>query len=299
MKLLFQAACALPLLLGPAALRAQTPAGPGAFNKALLESMSSGSAPRLGNWEARAKRIYGEVRVRSSGSGKWEVLESEVPLAAPYFVKTADSVAEIYLDDRGVIFVGRNTELEVSALARSGSVFILKFGSVAAKLLNFQQERLKMQIRTPSAECSVRGTEFAIEYSRLLKITGVAVFEEGSVSVSIPGPKGGTPDEYLLKKNTELWFRPGQKRFRLEPLSGMARYRNQIIGMRGTLPSLRNTWKRGGDVSKEAATEKPLKADAELREKTAPVPAGKSKRAARVKKMTAGDAVRESAQKER
>jgi hypothetical protein len=244
--------------------------------------MTSGNAPRLGNWDARVKKISGEVRVRAFGSGKWEILESEITLAHFDLIKTADSVAEIYLDDRGVISVGRNTELEVSALARNEAIFTLRFGSLAAKL-NLLEEKMVMQVRTPSAVCSVRGTEFAVEYSQLLKNTGVAVFDEGSVAVNVPGAKGGTLDEYLLEKNTELSFLPGQTRLRPEPLSRMAHYKTQVIGMRKTLPSLRNSWKRDGDIRKEAAGESDLKQDAARRGKdSAPGPVKKNKRAMRV-----------------
>ncbi len=291
MKFLFQAVCGLGLSFGQAPLMAQAPSGEGAYPGALLGSMKLGNVLQPRNWDARVKKISGEVRVLVSLGGKWEALEGERPISGPCWIKTADSVAEIYLDDKGVISVGRNTELEVSSLARSESVFTLRFGSVAAKLLKFMEEKLKMQVRTPSAMCNVRGTEFAVEYSSLLKNTGVAVFDEGSVTVDILGPKGGVMDEYLLEKNTELSFSPGQNRFRPEPLSRMARYRAQVIGMRKTLPSIGHTWKRAGGAGKETSREKALKPDTARRGKElAPGPVRKSRRAVRVKGMSGSDA---------
>ncbi|OGS12637.1 MAG: hypothetical protein A2234_07980 [Elusimicrobia bacterium RIFOXYA2_FULL_58_8] len=120
----------------------------------------------------------------------------------------------------------------------------LKFGSLAAKVKNLLNKKFKMQVRTPSAVCAVRGTEFAVEYSRLGKDTGVAVFDEGRLAVTPIDDTGASGTEQILEKNTELSFVPSQKRFRAVPLARMIKHRNQIVALRATAEARKKTWKR-------------------------------------------------------
>jgi len=121
-------------------------------------------------------------------------------------------------------------------------------------------------VRTPSAVCAVRGTEFAVEYSQLGKETGVAVFEEGRLAVSPLDEKEQPQSEYTLEKNTELTFTPAQKRFRPVPLARMARYRTSIAAMRLRLTAMKKTWKPMSDTRKEAIRAKIFKRNVIRRE---------------------------------
>ncbi|MFA6433574.1 MAG: FecR family protein [Elusimicrobiales bacterium] len=224
------------------------------YNTLLQQAIKSGrlSQSASGDWDARVKKISGVVRVRASDGDDWSVLADEMPLELADSIKTSDGVAEVYLDDGGVITVGRNTELEISSLGKDESLFTLKSGNIAAKIRHFLDEKLKMQVRTPSAVCAVRGTEFAVEYSQLGKDTAVAVFDEGRVAVSPQAENGQPQGEYLLEKNTELVLAQSQKRFRAVPLSRMSRYRTVIIAMRARLGVLKKTWKPAGAARKTA-----------------------------------------------
>ncbi len=268
MKKIFLVLWAAVLILAPMASSAQTPAGEADYKAMLDEALKSGKYGQDQNndWDARVKKISGDVRVKDAGSEEWAALTGEMPLNSADSVKTLDGVAEVYLDDKGSITVGRNTELELSSLAKDESIFSMKFGNLAAKISHFLNERFKMQVRTPSAVCAVRGTEFAVEYSQLGKETGVAVFDEGRLAVSPLDEKEQPQSEYTLEKNTELTFTPAQKRFRPVPLARMARYRTAIAGMRLRLTAMKKTWKPVSSARKEAIRAKIFKRNVIRRE---------------------------------
>lgn len=288
MKRIFPLLLMPALALAAAAVSAQEPTSGPEYDAMLAEALKSGSYGQRNpndEWDARVKKVSGVVRVKDGGSEEWSALEGEMPLGPADTIKTLDGVAEVYLDDKGAIAVGRNTELELSSLAKEGAIFSLKFGSVTAKIKHLISEAVKMRVRTPSVVCAVRGTEFAVEYSQLGKDTGVAVFDEGRLAVSPLDEKGQPRSEYLLEKNTELTFSPAQKRFRPVPLARMGRYRASVTAMRLRLTALKKTWKPLSAARKEAARAKVFKRNVIRREIDNPRSLKKkTKRAAPAKK---------------
>ena len=298
MKKIFPLLWTLCFAFIPNRLNAQDASQKGDYNAVIQEAMKSGkfSQSQTEIWDARVKKISGDVRVKASGSEEWAVLEGEMPLDSGDSIKTADGVAEVYLDDKGAITIGRNTELEMSSLSKGESAFTMKFGNIAAKIQHFLDEKLKMQVRTPSAVCAVRGTEFAVEYSQLGKDTGVAVFDEGRVAVSPLADSGQPQSEYLVEKNTELTFSPSQKRLRTVPLSRMSRYRTSIMAMRTRVNTLRKSWKPVSDVRKSSIRDSVFKRNIMRPEIGNPKRVNKkSKRASRVKKPLKNKAKRKAA----
>ena len=287
MQKLFLLLWALCFVLVPGGINAQNASRTVDYQAVLQEAMKSGkyNQGQDEDWDARLKKISGNVRVKALGSEEWSALEGEMPLDSDDSIKTADGVAEVYLDDKGVVTVGRNTELTISSLKKSDAAFTLKFGNIAAKIQHFLDEKLKMQVRTPSAVCAVRGTEFAVEYSQLGKDTGVAVFDEGRLAVSPLVGNGETQTEYLVEKNTELTFALSQKRFRPVPLSRMSRYKTSIIGMRARLNVLKKSWKPASDSRKTAVRDRVFKRNIIRRVIDKPVRVNKKgKRTMRLKK---------------
>ena len=209
------------------------------------QAMKSGnySQYQAQSWDARLKVVSGTVMVKTVAGDEWSRITGEMPLDPNDAVKTsADGIAEVYLDDKGALILGRNTELEITNLAQEDAIFSLNFGSLVAKIKHFLNEKNKLQVRTPSAVCAVRGTEFAVEYSQPGKETSVAVFDEGRVAVTYAGDSGKAVQEYLLEKNTEIHFSPAQKRFRAIQLSRMGRHRGALATMRARLAVMKG-WK--------------------------------------------------------
>jgi len=212
------------------------------------------------SWDARLKVISGSVMVKTVEKDEWSAITGEIPLDPNDMVKTAsDGVAEIYLDDKGAIAVGRNTELEISSLEQEDAVLTLSFGSLAAKIKHFLNSKHKFQVRTPSAVCAIRGTEFAVEYSQLGKESAFAVYDEGRVAVNqAEDASGQPPQEYLLEKNTEIVFNPAQKRFRPGSISRMGRHRGAMLNMRKRLPALKG-WKPRSAAKRAELRDRALK----------------------------------------
>lgn len=215
------------------------------YRQMLQQAMKSGTYNQRQDqsWDARLKVVSGEVAVKTVQGDEWSKITGEMPLDPNDIVKTsADGIAEIYLDDKGAIALGRNTELEISSLEMEDAVFSLNVGSLVAKVKHFLNDRFKMQVRTPAAVCAVRGTEFAVEYSPMSKESSFAVFDEGRVAVTQAGDSGKDAQEYLLEKNSEINFNPAQKRFRAAPLSRMGRHRGALGTARTRLATLKG-WK--------------------------------------------------------
>lgn len=217
------------------------------YRKMMEQMMKSGngsSPAQSQSWDARLKVVSGSVMVKTVEKDEWSKIEGVMPLDPNDMVKTAaDGVAEIYLDNKGAIAVGRNTELEISSLDQEDAVITLSFGSIAAKIKHMLNAKHNFQVRTPSAVCAIRGTEFAVEYSQLRKESLVAVFDEGRVAVTQAAePSDQAPQEYLLEKNTEIVFSPGQKRIRAVALSRMSRHRGAVMNMRKRVDALKG-WK--------------------------------------------------------
>jgi hypothetical protein len=236
----------LTLLLAlPAAAQDYKEVSEDDYKQLMQQAMKSGtySQSQSQDWDARLKVVSGVVMIKTVDTEDWNKVTGEVPLEPNDSVKTsADGQAEIYLDDKGVVSLNSNTELEISSLDQEDSVLSLSFGSLVAKIKHFLNEKQKFKVRTPSAVCAVRGTEFAVEYSKMSKESGVGVFDEGRVAVTQADESGPTGEEYLLEKNSEILFDPARKRFRSVPLSRLGRHRGVMTGVRKRLAGLKG-WK--------------------------------------------------------
>ena|GEM_PF-912306 len=259
--------------------------------KMLREKMTTGSynqnQPAV--WEARVRRVSGEVMARASEEAAWSALKGEMPLYAGDSVKTENGTAEISLDAKGLITVDRNSEFKAVSLGKGETAFTLKFGGMAAKIQHFLDDKLSLQVLTPSAVCVVRGTEFAVEYSRLNKTTVAAVFDEGGVAASPLNAAGEKQGEFPLGKNSELAMAPDQKRFKTVPLSRMGRYRSAIAGMKKRLALMAGTWAPMPAERKEALRARVFGNPGAVGTKIEPAPARKPRRS-RAKKKSSGDA---------
>jgi len=259
------------------------------YRKMLDQAMKSGSysQSQAENWDARLKVVSGTVMVKTVEKEEWSTVSGEIPLDPNDVVKTsADGVAEIYLDDKGAMAVGRNTELELTSTEQSDTIFTLNFGSLAAKVKHLLNDKFKMQVRTPSAVCAIRGTEFAVEYSRLSKETLAAVYDEGRLAVTQTDESGKDNQEYALEKNTEIVFGPSVRRFRSVPLARMSRYRGNVTSLRTRLAGLKS-WKPRSQERRAALRDRALKRNVVRRElndsKAAPKVGPKASRAAKAR----------------
>lgn len=274
------------------------------YRKMLDQAMKSGSyaQSQAENWDARLKVVSGTVMVKTVEKEEWSRVEGEMPLDPNDVVKTGpDGVAEVYLDDKGSMSLGRNTELEITSTEQTDAIFSLNFGSLAAKVKHFLNDKFKMQVRTPSAVCAIRGTEFAVEHNQLAKETLAAVFDEGRLAVRQTDETGKDNQEYTLEKNTEIVFSPSQRRLRPVALARMARHRSAVAAMRTRLAGLKG-WKPRSLEKRAALRDRVLKRNVIRRQikdqKSGQKPArgAKAKAAARAKARAKAAAARKARQ---
>ena len=239
-----------------------SPRAAGVDEDRLAESMRTGSYGQNAeqNWDARLKPLSGSVSVKTRDSGEWAEISEETPLESSDEVRTdAEGAAELYLDDKGVYYIGRNTELEVSSIGQQDMSLSVRFGALVAKINKLLNSKFKMEVRTPTAVCAVRGTEFAVEYSRLSKDTGVAVYDEGRLAVTPLDESGAQGTEQVLEKNTELTLAATQKRFHAGPISRMMAHRAKLAGLRTAVRERRRLWKRLSPAARAELRQKALR----------------------------------------
>lgn len=236
------------LLSAPAAAQQATEAD---YRKLMGQMMKpeNSAQVRPQSWDARLKVISGGVTVKTGDSPDWHRITRELPLEPGDVVKTSgDGAAEIYLDDKGAASLGPSTELEILSLDQQDAALSLEQGSIAAKIRRFLDDKRRFEIRTRSAVCSVRGGEFAAEYSALSKKTSVGVFDQTGVTVTPQLDSGKPGDALTLEKNTEITINPEDNRFHAEQLFRMGRFRGTIGAMRRRLLALRRWRPRASAV---------------------------------------------------
>ncbi|MFH1618501.1 MAG: FecR family protein [bacterium] len=112
---------------------------------------------------ARDRRVIlspgGTVEVRAGGK-IWET-DKAVYLQSGHEVHTrADSSADMVFSDGSRIHLAPSTEFAITASSRKESVFSLKMGKIKAAFAGFFSS--KYTVKTQTAVCAVRGTEFEI-----------------------------------------------------------------------------------------------------------------------------------------
>ncbi|OGS13104.1 MAG: hypothetical protein A2234_02625 [Elusimicrobia bacterium RIFOXYA2_FULL_58_8] len=104
----------------------------------------------------------GEVELKQSGATDWRLLagNDNVPLAAGDELRTARaSTAEIFMDDGSRVKLAPVSAFKLSAENKDAVSLGLYFGRVRSWVKKFSK---KFEVRTPSAVCAVRGTDFMV-----------------------------------------------------------------------------------------------------------------------------------------
>ena len=237
--------------------------------------------------------IKGEVLKKSkAGSASFD---GKSPLLEGDTIETGkDGFVEIILPDYSFVSVGDDTAMEVLKLDSDkmqstynilkGKLYILR--ACLKYALKDRGLCWGTNYRVPNVDIAVRGTEFAVEYSRLSKETLAAVYDEGRLAVTQTDESGKDNQEYALEKNTEIVFGPSVRRFRSVPLARMSRYRGNVTSLRTRLAGLKS-WKPRSQERRAALRDRALKRNVVRRElndsKAAPKVGPKASRAAKAR----------------
>ena len=214
------------------------------------------------NWDVRVNSVYGKAYVKSDEARHWSKIEKGLPLEYDDIIKT-DPGANVVLsfDNKGIVRIEGNTEIELSSIEKNDSVLNLIKGSLVAKINHFLDKAFKFKVKTPTAVCAIRGTEFAVEYSSFKDETGVAVFDEGKVGVR---PTHSNVEKYgdyetIIGKNTELFLGPKIRRMKKAKLRRMAFHKSKLLKVRKRIKNLRKKWKPLSERGKDKLRKKIIK----------------------------------------
>ncbi|MDA8130561.1 MAG: FecR family protein [Elusimicrobia bacterium] len=107
----------------------------------------------------------GQVEVRSGPSAAWAPVSEPVRMEQGGEIRTGrDSKAAVMFSDGSRFMLGNNSQFAVEDTSRKRAGFKLMFGKLRAAVRGYFASRF--EVRTPSAVCAVRGTEFDVEVAR-------------------------------------------------------------------------------------------------------------------------------------
>ncbi|TBR20095.1 hypothetical protein EPO15_13625 [bacterium] len=179
--------------------------------------------------------ISGTARVRRPNTASWNQVPVNYVLSAGDEVKTdRSSRVTITFDDASRVEIGPNSSYLLEEAAGASSKMSLNFGRLKAWVTKASSRRFA--VRTPTAVCSVRGTEF-----------GVDVGQDGRTSVALFEGQLGVQDN----KGNEVLLNPGD---RIDvSLTGLGKKENQETKKKEDASSERATVKKevGLEMNKE------------------------------------------------
>lgn len=214
--------------------------------KMKAEGASAEQTASSNQFEAVLRKTAGTVSVKSSEDSEFKSVDDAgyYPLDPDDTVKTGtDGYAEIYFSDRGLVKLNRNSELEIGSLEQEDSSIFLKAGSLIAKFEKSLKKKFSLSLRTPTAVCAVRGTEFGAEYSLFNKESTFGVYDEGEIAVSQMDKEGKAGEEVKVDKGSEITLSPDTKRQRVVKLSRLAKYRPMLLEIRKRHPVYKKRWR--------------------------------------------------------
>jgi hypothetical protein len=202
-------------------------------------------------WDARLTTVDGLVTVTPKGATDPVTAYAGMPIAAgDRIVVGQDGRAELGLAAESLIELGPGASMTVSSLEERYTFLDLDLGSFVAKFHWDKALGRRLDVRTPTAVASVRGTEFGLTVAPDGE-TAVAVFDEGRVAVRAKdAPALG---ETMLEPHQETDVthgqpatepRDGRDQLRVGPLSRMEPYHDHVERIRDREQELRSTWTR-------------------------------------------------------
>ncbi|MEI7481013.1 MAG: FecR family protein [Elusimicrobiota bacterium] len=104
----------------------------------------------------------GKVEARTGPSSEWIQVKGDTKIAVGAEIRTGkDSTAGVFFPDGSRFMLGNNTLFSVEATDKKKAGFQLKLGRLKAAVAGYFSSRF--EVRTPSAVCAVRGTEFELD----------------------------------------------------------------------------------------------------------------------------------------
>lgn len=162
--------------------------------------------------------VKGDIKVTSAKSGKVEAAKVGFKVYAGDAIQSgADSRAKIIMSDKNVINVSPDSKVTIAKYennpAKDSRNVELKvdYGKVRASVeQNYDGEKNKFNVRTPTAVAGVRGTDFVAGFNPQTRQTTVVTFT-GVVAVGSAGPNGRIDNAVFVRPGQSTNVGDGQK----------------------------------------------------------------------------------------
>lgn len=157
-------------------------------------------------------RISGEVFYKKETDSNFSLLEGEsIELPNHTTVKTTVGKATVLLDDRSMITLKENTQIEV--VSSDGGFDIMQFFGTTYHRVETLVTGKTYEVRTPTTLAAVRGTKFAVFYDATKKETKVAVTEHRVAINEIENMTSTSTiieDSTMVEEGKTLTYVPGR-----------------------------------------------------------------------------------------
>jgi len=122
---------------------------------------------------AKIISISGDVEYRTNQNLEWKKATPDIEIPEGGTIRTNEGIAFIKIGDKSKVWINKNTALEIEQGQNLISRLTLFFGKIKIRVEHLRRKE-KFELRTPTAVCAVRGTEFVVESD-----------EEGRMSLNV------------------------------------------------------------------------------------------------------------------
>ncbi|MBU2574519.1 MAG: FecR family protein, partial [Elusimicrobia bacterium] len=162
--------------------------------------------------EAKLIAFNGKVEVRPGREGKWAAARRNMNVTEGGAVRTAAGAsAVVLLPNKTKVWMKESSNLELEQRQTLASRLALVFGRIKLRVPHLLRKE-KFEVRTPSAVCAVRGTEFTVETDEIGRMNLNVLYGEVKLNFVVP-PERGLAEIYIPQGRTlklEEKGRPGK-----------------------------------------------------------------------------------------
>jgi len=154
--------------------------------------------------EAKLTAFSGNVEVRNAREGQWGPVTENMGIAEGGAVRTgADGSAVVVLPNKSKVWVKESSSLELEQRQTLASRLALVFGRIKVRVPHLMR-REKFEVRTPSAVCAVRGTEFTVDTDEAGAMNINVLYGEVKLNFTVPPEKGASQLDIPQGRNMTL-----------------------------------------------------------------------------------------------
>lgn len=150
------------------------------------------------NWRIKVVKVEGEVELLSPNKDPVELRGGEVLTPADRIYTGMESWVKLCFADNSSVVVQELTDVKIGTFQKRGNAILtqiwLKAGEVDAEVIEESAVKSDFKVRTPTATCSVRGTNFSVKHDSISNVSTFLV-SNGIVSVV---PENNPADSVLL-----------------------------------------------------------------------------------------------------